>query len=388
MQNTCGNLHGREKSAGQTEQNEYDAFMKFMHLSNPLKSALPLFLAGLFASSLTASPDIFIVSRAGPTPYSSEQIDTFRDALAAELSGYGFSSSVRADRIGGDEESQIATLNEARQMGASYVLVATLGGLEAEIRQYEGHGVETENVVYELSFSYRLLKAGDGQSLVGSTGSVRRTFRETAGSRRVSSDPPAPLLQTAARVIANEINARVKPEELTSATGDDAQVNFMVQAIGMGMTLPEVVRLDDGELYVTGERTDVILDGVTVLLDGIVIGSAPGEFDTAPGLQELTLQREGYEEWKRTINAREGLRLVVRMQASEEERKRFRENATFLEELRTGRALTDAEVERVEGMAEMLRQSGYRWDIKVDTDEAIRIEQHNRTIMGDNPSLP
>jgi len=363
-------------------------YMKIMHsLLFPI-SRTALFLVIPFAASLSASPDIFIVSRAGPTPYSTEQVDAFRDGLAAELSGFGFSSTVRADRIGGDDEANLATLNEARLMGASYVLVATLGGLEAEISQYEGHGVETENIIYELSFSYRLLQANDSKALLGSTGSVRRTFRQTDSSRRASSDAPAPLLRTAARVIAGEVNARIQPEDLSISQTDNQLVTFNVRAVGMGMSLPEVVRLDDGELYVTGERSDVVLDAVTVLLDGITVGTAPGEFESSPGLQEITLQRDGYEDWQRTINAREGLNLVVRLSPTDEERKRFQEDALFLENLRTGRALTDAEVERIEGMAQMLRQSGYRWDITVDTDEALRIEQHNRTIMGDNPSTP
>ena len=42
----------------------------------------------------------------------------------------------------------------------------------------------------------------------------------------------------------------------------------------------------------------------------------------------------------------------------------------------------------------MFTQSGFRWDIraddksdiKVETDEAITIEQNNRTLMGDNPA--
>ena len=130
------------------------------------------------------------------------------------------------------------------------------------------------------------------------------------------------------------------------------------------------------------------------MIDGVAVGSAPGPLQAAPGLHEVTLQREGFKDWERTVNIREDLNLTVRLSATDAEIQRFRQESAFLEGLRTQRVLTDAEAEKVRGIAKMFTQSGFRWDIraddksdiKVETDEAITIEQNNRTLMGDNPA--
>jgi len=49
---------------------------------------------------------------------------------------------------------------------------------------------------------------------------------------------------------------------------------------------------------------------VTVELDGIAIGSAPGSFQGFPGLHKLRLSREGFDSWERTVNLYDGQNLI------------------------------------------------------------------------------
>ena len=357
---------------------------------------LTLFFLLALTSSATAST-VFIVSRVTDPKVDAEEASAFRDALSAELAGYGFSTGVRGDRIaeepGEEKLTDAATLNQARQAGADFALAATLSNRNEEVRQFSGYGVETSNRIHSLSFSYRLLRVSDGESLQGGTGAVRKTFRATEGAVTAAADATSDLIGMAAGRIAAEVAAAIAPEDLVASENATAEVEFTVIPRGMGMTVPEVTELESGELYVTGERGDVTLDAVTVLLDGIVVGSALEPISASRGLHELTLQREGFEDWKRTVNISPNLELVVRLKATDEEIERFRAQAAFLESLRTARTLTDAEAEKIRGIATMFAQSGYRFDIRsdskqdirVDTDEAITIEQNNRTLMGDNP---
>ncbi|MGE9291027.1 MAG: PEGA domain-containing protein [Puniceicoccales bacterium] len=354
--------------------------------------ALTLFFLLPLVALASGGSSVFIVSRATDKNIDSAEASSFRDALAAELAGYGFTSAVRADQFaeetGTEKVNDASTLNQARQAGASYALVSTLRDLKTEVREYSGNGVKTANRIYSLSFSYRLLSASDGAVLTGGNGSVRKTLRATQGAVTVDSSTTGDLLSMASTRIAEEVAAALQPSDLVEASPSDTVVPFTITARGMGMTIPEVTELDSGELYVTGERNDITLDAVTVMIDGVAVGSAPGELESSAGLHEVTLQREGFEDWTRTVNIREGLDLVVRMSATDAEIKRFRQQSAFLEGLRTQRVLTDAEAEKVLGIAQMFSQSGFRWDIKqdikVDTDEPIKIEQNNRTLMGDN----
>jgi len=356
-----------------------------------MKSWILFFLPLLSFTSDPAS--IFIVSRTATPEVTTLEASSFRDALAAELSGYGYSTTVRSDQFAespGDEKlDEASTLNKARQTGASYALVATLRNLKTEVREYARGDVATVNRTFHLSFSYRLLNAADGSVLTGGNGSVSKTLRATAGAATVESGTTGDLLGLAAERIGNDVSAAIKPSELVQSSDSSQVVTFAITPRGMGMTVPEVVETPDGQFYVTGERNDITLDAVTVLVDGVTVGSAPGDLQAAPGLHEITLQREGFEDWKRTVNISEDLDLTIRMAATDAEIQRFREQSAFLEGLRTQRVLTDAEAEKIQGIAKMYAQSGYRWDIKqdikVDTDKAITIEQNNRTLMGDNP---
>ena len=56
---------------------------------------------------------------------------------------------------------------------------------------------------------------------------------------------------------------------------------------------------------------------VTVELDGIAIGSAPGTFQAFPGLHKLRLSREGFKDWERTVNIYAGQKLRVALQMSD-----------------------------------------------------------------------
>ena len=355
---------------------------------------LPLFF---FMATVCSATTIFVVSRAADDKIDASQASAFRDALSAELAGYGFSAAVRADQFaeetGQEKTSDASTLNQARQAGAPYALVSTLRNVNEEVREFSGYDVKTSNRIYTLSFAYRLLDASDGSVVTGGNGSVRKTLRATEGSVTATKETTGDLITLASERIAQEVAATLAPSDLEANKDGSNNVEFTITPRGMGMSIPEVTELKSGELYVTGERNDITLDAVTVLIDGVTVGSAPGTLATSPGLHEVTLQRAGFEDWQRTVNIREDMDLIVRMAATDAEIQRFREQAAFLENLRTQRVLTDAEAEKIRGIAKMFEQSGFRWDIKsdtkqdirVDTDEAITIEQNNRTLMGDNP---
>jgi hypothetical protein len=108
---------------------------------------------------------------------------------------------------------------------------------------------------------------------------------------------------------------------------------------------------------------------VTVELDGVALGSAPGLFQARPGLHKLRLSREGFKDWERTINVVDGQQLRVALQMSDAGYARWKDNMAFLQALENDRKLTDAEVKQIEGIAKFFSESHYR----VDTKENIKI---------------
>jgi V8-like Glu-specific endopeptidase len=151
------------------------------------------------------------------------------------------------------------------------------------------------------------------------------------------------------------------------------------------------VNVETADLYVPDvrigpEKTVSIQDGkltaaplnVSVEIDGVAVGSAPGKVSIRPGFSKLRLTREGYIPWERTINAYEGQTLTVAMQMTPAGLARWKDLTVFMNTLINGAKLTDAEVEILRGKAQQLRQSGYM--INVNTTAGLTFQ--NRSIFG------
>jgi hypothetical protein len=121
---------------------------------------------------------------------------------------------------------------------------------------------------------------------------------------------------------------------------------------------------------VTANPLSVSPVGVQVEVDGATVGSTPGTFRTTPGLHKLRLRVPGFRPWEGTINVTDGFDLRVAMQMDDQAFARWRETTRFLQDLKEGQQLTDAQVDLIRGMAEFLRNSQYRVDYKVDTNQA------------------
>jgi len=135
------------------------------------------------------------------------------------------------------------------------------------------------------------------------------------------------------------------------------------------ITVPNLQVTADKRVAKTDAPIEVQPLDVTVELDGVAIGSAPGTFSALPGLHKLRLTREGFKDWERTVNVYAGQKLRVALQMSDAGYSRWKDNMAFLQSLQDDRKLTDAEVKRIEGIAKFFSESHYR----VDTKENLKI---------------
>jgi len=141
---------------------------------------------------------------------------------------------------------------------------------------------------------------------------------------------------------------------------DPRQQPILISAVGVSA---------DNKVVLNNQPVPVQAMDVTVELDGVAIGSAPGEFKARPGLHKLSLTREGFDTWSRTVNIYDGQSLKVALQMSPAGYARWAETTDFLATLDSNRKLTDAEVKRIEGIAEYFKNSHYR----VDTKENVKV---------------
>jgi hypothetical protein len=320
-----------------------------------------------------------------------DKVPVLEDLVSSRVAGKGFSVISRDDvtrslknySTGKDPNGELGALDRslednssalrlAQNLGADYILVPSIVSLGTEKKNYSGNGINTLNITHKLRVTYKIVEAGQGGAVRGGAFTSEKNIRQTADLQTDSSDIINELLDDAAEQLADAIaqNAPSLPAEVAKA----AMVNFNVACT---MTDPRQQPILISTLGITADNHVVLTNqpmavqamDVTVELDGVALGSAPGSFQGRPGLHKIRLSREGFDVWERTINIYEGQNLRVALQMSNAGYARWADTTAFLATLDANRKLTDAEVKRIEGIAEFFKNSHYR----VDTKENIHV---------------
>ena len=101
------------------------------------------------------------------------------------------------------------------------------------------------------------------------------------------------------------------------AAADAALVTFHVQT-SIDRTITELESQTRGT---TGEQLQElrrVVGGASVELDGVVIGSAPGDFSATPGLHKLRILRTWMDPYEATVNIQAGMNLDIALEMSDE----------------------------------------------------------------------
>ncbi len=294
-----------------------------------------------------------------------------REVILNSLKDFAAGSSSGADTPGQQMDRLLSdstsALRLAQNLDADYVLLASINSFGKESRTFTGDGVKTVNDIYRLRVSYRLAEAARGGEVGGGTLVATKTLRQSAGLQVESSDILNQLLDEAAERMASSLLA--KASSLGSVAIDSSRVKVTLQcSIADFAKLPNVGLTENNEVVLGEGNARTQVTDVSVEINGITVGSAPSQLEVPPGLNKLRLTREGFKPFERTVNFYDGQTLTVALQMSDAGYARWKDVVAAYTGLENNRKLTDAEVEVLQGYAQMLRQSG----IKVDTDEGLK----------------
>lgn len=212
-----------------------------------------------------------------------------------------------------------------------------------------------------------------GRSSGGSSNSSRSSTKATVAVAFLDPDMEpivADLLDDATTQIASAMRMKAAQNRIAPPQSQAGPVSVTLNVETADLYIPDVRLGPDNTVSIQDGKLAVAPLNVTVEVDGISVGSAPGKISLQPGLSKLRLTRTGYETWERTINAREGQTLTIAMQMSPEGLARWEELTAFMNTLKNGAKLTDAQVQVLQGKAKMLQNSGF----KVDTDQGVTIK--------------
>ena len=279
-------------------------------------------------------------------------------------------------------DDQTSALRLAQNLGADYLLFASFTGLDQEKRSVDAYGVNYENTMYTLRATYRILDGNTGGSLVSGMVEPTRTIQQTKHSQTSATGLMRELMAKASREIASGLSTQTA--KIRDVKVADEEVEFQVGVSLNDVNFPGAVIDENGRVTITADQGTVQALAVPVELDGFVIGTTGSggmsRFKAAPGLHRIRLVRDDLVPYERMINVHEGMQLTIAMQLNDEGLRRWRENIAVFNELIRKTKLNDAEVERIRAEAQRLRQSGYKVDVKIDTDEGLTIKK-NQSLM-------
>ncbi len=330
-----------------------------------------------------------------------DQLPVFEDMMISHVTDLGFeviSREVVLSAVGDLESSasvnkldallseQTSALRLSQNLGADYLLFVTLIGLDKELRSVNAYGVKYDNYSFTLRASYRILDGNTGASLTAGLVEPTRVIQQTKHSNATmqTTGLVRELLVKASLEMAANLGEKNSQGAIRTVDIAKEQVEFQIGISLSDVNFPQAEINTEGCVTIVANKATVEPLAVTVELDGFAVGTTGrgglNNFKALPGLHRIRLMREDLVPFERMINIHEGMQLNISMQMNENGFRRWRENTEYLNRLIRQTKLTDAEVERVRGEAQQLRQSGYKVDIKVDTDEAMTIDNSKSLI--------
>ena len=264
----------------------------------------------------------------------------------------------------------------AQTLGADYLMQVTLSGFDSNKRTVDAYGVKNTTDDRVARVTYKILDGQTGASLAADTVSVSKSIQQSGASTTELSSTVNALLEQAAAKVATSLQRAIARGRITAPAAAPTLVTVELTTEVADLYIPDVRLGAENTLTISESKFKVSALSATVEVDGLAVGSAPGKITVKPGLSKLRVTREGFTPWERTVNFVNGQKLTVTLTMSEAGYARWKDATAFINELKNGAKLTDAEVKKLEGEAKMLEQSGF----KVNTTEAPTMI--NKSVFG------
>lgn len=160
----------------------------------------------------------------------------------------------------------------------------------------KGYGIENTSTIHTVRVSLKVLEGNQGGSLYADMVTATKSYMAGPSLTIVTSDLINSLLDEAAQQISLRVADKVQ-------TIRDMKVK--------SVPVVSVTIASDPQ-------------GVTVELDGAVLGSTPGTFAVPPGLHQLRLTQQWLNTWERTVNVTPNQSLSIKMELSDAGLARFK----------------------------------------------------------------
>ncbi len=285
-------------------------------------------------------------------------------------------------------------LRVAEMLGIDYILTVSLSSLGKQEKASTAYGVPTKNVVYTLRCNYNLSEGGFGMGTAGGIAKSQKTIRQTDNVALLYDDEFLnELLEDCVAQMADSLKKQSHSNQIMAKKDAAGEIQLEVRIPEMGM--PQVVEAKDGTYYLGNTIVPLGLSVINADIDGINYTIDGGKISLSKGIHYVKISHKDLEPIEKTINitGRPGQKIVFEAVFNEDAKARMKRDAQWLQaivekhkmikrddaraesDIRIREKLSSAEAERIKGMAEMYKNSGYRIDYKVDADSFPEINK-------------
>ena len=289
--------------------------------------------------------------------------ETALDAVA------GMEPGAKANELDAQLAQSTSAVRLAQTLGATHLLQVTISGFDSNKRKIDAYGVKATNEERTARVTYKILDGNTGASLAADTVRVSKVVQQTDNSSEDLSGVLNGLLDEAAQKVAVSLKRQIDKGRLAQTSATQGQVTITITTELADVYIPDVRIGAENTISISDSKYKVSALNATVEIDGIAVGTAPGQIQARAGLHKLRVVREGFKPWERTVNLSNGQKLNVGLEMTDAGYARWQDATRFINDLKNGAKLTAAQVKVLEGEAKMLEQSGF----KVDTKEGIQI---------------
>jgi hypothetical protein len=252
-----------------------------------------------------------------------EEVDSLRELISSELAGAVviYDSQYIADAF---RKGKVTTAEERNRLvegvftGGSALQVAKM--LEADylitVAINSADRIEFPNHVnYRTTLSVKVLDGQKGGTLTG----FRVTKQQPARGMAGAGDTVFRLLfEDAATEIGEKIVANLEswaPEKAGTVAEQEVLTLTVSSTVDQLLNGLEVGARAPNDLLDEVRR---VVGGVTVWVDGAVVGSTPGSFEVSPGMHTIRVTRQWMQDWEAVVNVKNDTVLNVGLELSPE----------------------------------------------------------------------
>jgi hypothetical protein len=274
---------------------------------------------------------LFVGNRAANRPGLDEEIDSVRELISSELAGEVsildpaiIADAFRKGKV--DSEAEQNRLVEGVFTGGSALQVAKLLGADylitVAVNSADTFALQT-HVTYRTTLSVTVLDGTTGASVDG----FRVTRQQPVRGLGVEGEALFRVLfEDAATDIGRKL-ARKRASWPAAKTAEAEEVTLTVTT-----TIDQLLNGLEAGARAPNDLLDEmrrVVGGVTVWIDGAVVGSSPGEFEVPPGLHTVRVTRQWMKPWEAVVTIDRNTPLHVALELSDDGLRKWKSLENF-----------------------------------------------------------